>query len=72
MHRTHTTIFVFNKDRRHRKPDRRVKQKDVKLNSSLAPAEKEEMSIERRKDQIRARLAKMKAAKRNQKSAFIG
>jgi hypothetical protein len=47
-----------------------VKQKEVKINSSLAPVQSqtEEMSVEKRKVEIRARLARMKETKKTRKT----
>lgn len=46
--------------RRHRKENRRVHQKEVRIDSSLAPADPEEESVESRKQKIRDNLKQMK------------
>ena len=56
--------------RRHRKPDRRVHQKEVRVNSSLLGSN-EELTIEQRKQQIKARIEKMKERKRSRNANTI-
>ena len=50
--------------RRHRKPERRVHQKEIRVDSSLLTVpETEEESVEQKKEQIRERIRKMKGKK---------
>ncbi|CAJ1958488.1 unnamed protein product [Cylindrotheca closterium] len=49
--------------RRHRKGNRRVHQKEVRVDSSLVPSGSEEETIESRKQEIRDRISQMKERK---------
>jgi tRNA-dihydrouridine synthase len=54
--------------RRHRKPDRRVHQKEVRVDSSLAPISERE-SIEMKKQKIRDRIKVMKEKRKTREAA---
>jgi hypothetical protein len=55
--------------RRHRKPDRRVHQKEIPAGSSRLPLASEEESMESRKQQIRERLKIMNKKKKESETA---
>ena len=55
--------------RRHRKDNRRVHQKEVRVDSSLAPSGSEQETIESRKQEIRDRISQMKERKAARKAS---
>ena len=50
--------------RRHRKPDRRVHQKEIRLSASLSTMVNDAQTVEERKQQIQERIKLLKAEKK--------